>query len=64
MISRGSDTNSYDGNGLHGILFSMRGNELLRGDSYNKSTIRNTIRRTGYSRVCMRGVFSRESNIK
>lgn len=64
MISGGNNPNSNDGNSIYGILFSMRGNELLRGDSYNKSIIGDTVCGTRYSRVCMRGIFSRESDIK
>jgi hypothetical protein len=60
MNSGGSDTNSNDGNSLYGILFSMRGDELLGGDSDNKPIISDTSGGAGHSRVCMRGVFSRE----
>lgn len=64
MISGGNNPNSNDGDSIHGILFSMRGDELLRSDSYNKLIISNTSSGARYSRVCMRGIFSRESNIK
>ena len=64
MISGGNNINSNDGDSFHGILFSMRGYEFLRSDSDNKSIIRNTGSGTRYSRICMRRIFSRESNIK
>jgi hypothetical protein len=64
MISGGDYTDSYDGDCFHGILSCMRGYELLRGDSDYKSIIRNTSGRARHCRVCLRGIFSRESNIK
>lgn len=64
MISRGSNINSNDGDSLHGILFSMGGDEFLRSNSNNKSIISDPSGGTRYSRVCVRGVFSREPDIK
>lgn len=64
MISGGSNINSNDGDSFYGILSCMRGNEFLRGDSYNKPTIGDTSSGARYSRICVGGILSGESNAK
>lgn len=64
VISGGNNTNSNDGDSLYGLLSSVRGNEFLRSNSNNKPTVSNTSSGARYSRICMRGVFSREPDTK
>lgn len=64
MRDRSNHTDSDDGNCFHGICFTLRANVILRGNSYYKPNICDTLCRGGYSTMSVRGVLSVKCDIE